>query len=114
MPPRLHSRHQFCKGIREAYAPDTLLLTDRQPFGYQDFPDNREHVIADGDTLHNVAARYFAPIPRAAGLWWLVADFQPEPIHDPTIKLASGSTLVIPSARVVLEVIFSASRRSEI
>ncbi len=72
------------------------------------------HVVAQGDTLFSLAAHYFAPIPRAAGLWWIIADFQPDPVHDPTIRLTPATTLVIPSVRTILESVFSETRRLEV
>jgi hypothetical protein len=43
----------------------------------------------------------------------VIADFQPDPIHDPTLELEPGRVLVIASLRTVLEEIFSESRREE-
>lgn len=116
--PRRYSRHIFCVGFHDDAADGTagsgpLQLSEREPFGYQSFTDNREHVVAQGETLFTIAARYFASVKRAAGLWWVIADFQPDPIHDPTIALTPGQLLIIPSLRTVLEVIFSENRRLE-
>lgn len=113
MPPRVRSRYIFTLGINDPDAPDQLQLTDREPFPFQDLADNRLHQVVDGDTLQGLASRYFSGIDSAANLWWIIADFQPEPIHDPTIALAAGQTLVIPSARTVTEAIFADSRASE-
>lgn len=113
MPPRVQSRFTYCKGIRDDGQEGALQLTDRNPYGYRDLPDNREHTVVDGDTLMNLAGQYFLGIERPAGLWWVIADFQPEPIHDPTLRLPPGTNLVIPSNRTVLELIFNESRRNE-
>ena len=32
----------------------------------------------------------FAPLPLACGYWWAIADFQPDPILDPTLVLETG------------------------
>jgi hypothetical protein len=90
-----------------------LVLTDREPFRFRSLPDNRQHVVKEGETIFSLAGRYFAPLPRPAGLWWVIADFQPDPIHDPTIALEPGRVLVIPSVRTVQEEIFSERRRGE-
>jgi len=52
-------------------------------------------------------------LPRPAGLWWVIADFQPDPIHDPPVALELGRVLAIASVRTVLEEVFSERRREE-
>ncbi len=115
--PRRYSRHIFCLGFHDLDADGEtgpLQLSEREPYTYREFSDNREHVVAQGETLFSLAARYFAVLPRAAGLWWVLADFQPDPIHDPTITLEIGATLIIPSVRTILEAIFDDVRRLEV
>jgi hypothetical protein len=73
--------------------------------------DTRVHVVAQGDTLEGLAGRYFAPLPRACGFWWVLADFQPDPIVDPTLELDVGRRLLVPSLRVLTDVILSEQRR---
>jgi len=111
MPPRRYSRHTFTTG--ETDTNDVQFLTDRVIFGYTELSDNRKVVVQAGDTLYSLAGKYFRGLPRPAGLWWVIADFQPQPIHDPTIQLAAGSVLVIPSIRTVNERIFNEERRRE-
>jgi hypothetical protein len=41
-------------------------------------------------------------------------DFQPEPVVDPTLALETGSVVVVPSTRVLTEVILGESRRREV
>jgi len=91
-----------------------LFLTEREPFRFKALPDNRVHVVKEGETLFTIAGRYFAPLPRPAGLWWVIADFQPEPVHDPTLALELGRAVVIPSVRVVMEEILSEARREDV
>lgn len=111
MPPRRFSRFTFSAAVLD----DTgqLLLTEREPYRFRALADTRQHVLQQGDTLFTLAGRYFAPLPRPAGLWWIIADFQPEPIHDPTLALDLGRLLFIPSVRVITEEIFSEARRQE-
>lgn len=111
MPPGAVSRHQFSFGVKDDF--DRLYLTDRTRYLFKNFPDNVEHEVREGDTLFNLAARYFRPLERAAGFWWVIADFQPTPILDPTIKLAIGARVVVPSIRTLQESILSPSRSSE-
>ena len=109
MPPRQFSRHQFCQLVTDDLG--RRVLTDRVPFRYADLSDNRRHLVNQGETLFTLAGKYFAGLPRAAGLWWVIADFQPTPIHDPTIALAPGTVVFVPSSRTVLETIMSEKRR---
>jgi len=111
MPPRKFSRHVFTIGFKDSN--DRLILTDRVRYPYRVFQDNREHPVQQGDTLQNLASRYFKPLQRPSGLWWVIADFQPTPIHDPTLLLEPSRIMIIPSVRTVLEEIFSATRRQE-
>ncbi len=111
MPPRRFSRFTFSAAVLDA--DERLLLTDREPFRFRALPDNRQHIVREGDTLFSLAGRYFAPLPRPAGLWWVIADFQPDPIHDPTLALDIGRALLVPSVRTVGEELFSEKRRQE-
>jgi hypothetical protein len=111
MPPRRFSRYTFSSAVLDDG--ERLLLTDREPFRFRALPDNRQHVVKEGDTLFSLAGRYFAPLPRPAGLWWIIADFQPDPIHDPTLALDIGRVLLVPSVRTVVEEVFSEKRRQE-
>jgi hypothetical protein len=107
----------FCLGIKDVSGPEgareQIQLTEREPFLFRNYKDNREHLVKEGESLFNLAARYFDGIDNPAELWWIIADFQPDPILDPTIKLELGRTLIIPSVRTVEEVIFNEARRLE-
>lgn len=87
------------------------MLYGEEPFRFKAFEDNREHVVREGDSLFTLAGQYFEREPRACGLWWVIADFQPEPIHDPTLALEVGRVLMIPSMRTLTEEVFSERRR---
>jgi len=108
MPPHVGSRYSFCDALTDELG--RMYLTDREPYGYASHPDSREHLIVLGDTLFSLAGQYFAPLPRACGYWWAIADFQPEPIVDPTLALTVGDTLIIPSLRLLTDVILRDSR----
>lgn len=111
MPPRKLSRYTFST----AYTDESgdLVLTEPERFGYRAFSDNKLHVVKVEDTLFSLAAKYFRGFNRPDGLWWIIADFQPDPIHDPTERLTEGSTLIIPSMRTVIEEVFSEKRYDE-
>jgi hypothetical protein len=110
--PGLLSRYRYCFLVQEG---EITWLSDREPFPYQPFEDNRRHVVRQGDTLWGLAARYFrlpGIIDRPSDLWSLIADFQPEPVFDPTVRLEVGRVVHIPSFRTVFERIFAESRRA--
>ena len=112
MPPRFLSRHTFTIGTALTDEDDErLFLTDRDLFAFRQLNDNRSHVVVAGDTLFSLAGKYFRGLPRPAGLWWVIADYQPQPYHDPTIELPVGAVLVIPSPRTVEQLVFSETRR---
>lgn len=108
MPPNRFSRYRFSTA---RMIDDRLVLEDRTPFGYRELDDNAQHVVVEGDTLWTIAGLFFPNMQRGSGLWWIIADFQPVPIHDPTIALVPGTTLVIPSERTVEELILNEARR---
>jgi len=112
MAPRQYSRHMFTNAVRlSSQGEQTLWMADREPFTFQQRTDNLFHVVQEGDTLFSLAGRYFRGAPRAAGFWWVIADYQPQRILDPTLQLAPGTVLVIPSRRMLEETIFSQERR---
>jgi hypothetical protein len=113
MPPGPLSRHRFTRGIRDSTG--VLVLTPPIPFRFVVRTDTIVHEVAEGDSLFTLAGRYYTAIDpaRACGLWWVIADFQPEPIHDTTCRLAVGSIIYVPSVRTVLEEIFNEARRGE-
>ena len=109
MPLQVGSRYSFCLALTGADG--RMLLTERTPYGYVNLPDTRTHSVVSSDTLFSLAAKYFAPLPRACGFFWVIADFQPDPILDPTLALDIGQLIYIPSTRVLTDVILGESRR---
>ena len=65
MPPNRYSRHRFSTGQSDAAG--KFFLSDRNKFGFQELSDNRQHVVKEGDTLFNLAGKYFSAMPRSAG-----------------------------------------------
>jgi hypothetical protein len=109
MAPRAGSRHSFTLGVCDEQG--RRFLTERGPYRFKEHTDTRVHIVAQGDTLEGLAGRYFAPLPRACGFWWVLADFQQDPIIDPTLELDVGRSLFVPSLRVLTDVILSEQRR---
>jgi hypothetical protein len=110
VPPRRLSRFTFSEGLQDEDG--VLFLTDEEPFEYEDLDDNREHLVKAGESLFSLAGRFFRSFPRPAGLFWVIADFQPEPILDATLSLKQGTVLIIPSELAVTTRVFSETRRA--
>lgn len=109
----IYSRHRFT--LAEEDVDGNWFLSTREPYTYRDLTDNYIHVCSGDETLEELAGRFYADIPRGCGLFWIIADFQPEdeePILDPTLRLEVGRELVIPSLRTVLNEILGQKQRS--
>lgn len=111
MPPRVNSRYTFTDATQQLDG--SLMLSDYEPFRYTPLDDTRVYVVRDGDTYFTIAGKLFAPLDRPAGFWWVICDFQPNPIVDPTIPPTPGTQLFVPSVRTVTEIILSEARRAE-
>lgn len=120
MPPRLYSRHSSTTMLSTGQSGDRLFLTDRKKFPYTKFGNNILHVVKDGDSWHHLAATYYSGLSNmetffsAAQLWWVIADFQPVPVHDPTIALTPGTTVVVPALDTVLGTILNPTERDRL
>jgi len=108
MAPRRFSRYSYSVGSIDNVG--DFVLSDALPFGFVELADTIVHAVESGDTLFSLAHVYFQPLPRPSGLYWIIADFQPTPIEDPTLMLKEGSLIYIPSVRTVTEQIFNANR----
>lgn len=107
--PSIESRYSSTD-VYEAFTGNTLR-DDYIPFRYEAFDDNIVHVAAEGDTWWTIAQRYYFHISSNAGrLWWVVCDFQPQPVVDPTIAISPNRTVIIPSPLVVLTQVLGVRR----
>lgn len=98
------SRFEHCECLWVEGA--RFVFGERAPYRYTPHSDNQVHKVVQGDTLPLLAGRYFAPLPRACGYWWAIAEFQPEPIINPLTPLhLQRSLVVVPSVRVLTDVI---------
>lgn len=105
------SRYRYVTELEDSDG--THYLDEREPFRYRAEPDNRIHIANEGDTWWGLAGIYFPTYQRACGLWWLICEYQPEPVIDPTIAIEPGATIVIPSERIVRTEVFSEERRRD-
>lgn len=105
--PNRFSRYRFTTAQTDSDG--RLFLSDRTPYRFRDLSDNRQHIVKEGDTYYNLAGRYFAAMPRGAGFWWVICDFNN--VHDPTVPPKLNTVLTIPSLRTLQEEIFNERRR---
>lgn len=79
------------------------VVAEREPYAYRDRSDNISHVASEGDSWQTIAERYYSSISsRACGLWWVVAEYQPTPIVDPTLQIRKGKVITVPAPIVVI------------
>ena len=108
--PSATSRYRFSRQVTSS---DGVRYTAQcKPFTFRDYADNIVHEVVSGDTIVSVAGRYYGnAFPDAGLLYWIVADFQPARILEPFVDLEPGTTILLPSVRVVREEILSERRR---
>lgn len=106
-----NSRYRYCTVLNLGDANHTVYLDEREPFRFRDEPDNKHHTARDGDTWWGIAWKFFRSFRNPALMYWLLCEYQPEPIIDPTIKIAAGTDIVIPSDRVIRNYVFNRENR---
>jgi nucleoid-associated protein YgaU len=85
-----------------------VYYQSREAISYKSDSENQVYVVRAGDTLQTLALKFFSGFADASNLWWVIAEFQPEPIFDPTLRLEPGSLLIIPSVTMVSYLLNSA------
>jgi hypothetical protein len=103
------SRYRYCTQYTDSDG--KLFIDEREPFRYREETDNRFHRARLGDTWWGLAHIYFQGIPRPCGLWWLLCEYQPDPVIDPTIVIPENKMVIIPSMRVLRMMVFTPERR---
>jgi hypothetical protein len=108
--PSTLSVYRFCQAYE---APDgRKYLTDIQPFLFEELTDTTPHVVVGEQRIEDVAAIHYQVYGEEAYLLGQVlAQFQPEPLFDPTVPLVAGSTVFVLSLRAIEERVFAESRR---
>lgn len=112
MPPRRYSRYQRSTAytIDDPKRGEIIYLEEPTPCGFVVRSDTRMHMVEAGDTWHNLAAKYFPSFPRPEQLYFVIMDFQPVPVVDPTIPLATGTLVYVPSETFVTDWVFANQR----
>lgn len=113
MPPGTNSRHLLSIGVSRVTDGLTYLL-DREPFRFVNRSDTRRVMANGGDTWQSLAAQHLRSIDNAEELWWVLADFQPEPVIDPTEAIEAGTIIFVPNEEFILSEIFADARRDEV
>lgn len=70
---------------------DTSL--ERLPYEYIPGTKDIYHTVIDGETLQNIANRYYGD----SGLWYIIADTNN--IYNPITEVTPGIQLLIPNGR---------------
>jgi nucleoid-associated protein YgaU len=104
------SRYRYCRAYADAAG--RAYLDEREPVRYRAATDNAFHTAQEGDTWWGLAQRYFPGYARASGLWWVICEYQPQPVVDPTLAIPAGTVVVIPPARLLRLEVFSDSQRA--
>ena len=105
----VYSRYQFCTML--GGNGETAYLDEREPFRFSDEPDNKLYTAREGDTWWGMAWKFFTGFPNPSCLWWLLCEYQPEPVVDPTIRIEAGRVIVIPSERLLRTKVFNRENR---
>lgn len=109
MPMFPFSRYAYCLQLEDAAG--IKYLDEREPFAFREETDNRYYRTVDGDTWYGMAHTFFDGIPRACGLWWVLCDFQPERVIDPTLRIEPNTLIVVPSIRLIRTKLFTNDQR---
>lgn len=106
------SRYRYTRAVTDSLG--RTSLTDRVPLRYVDAPDNITHIVQEGERMEDIAQRYYSrfdsDVVPAASLAWVLRDFQPIPIIDPTLRLKAGTPVFVPSENFVAQRVFDPRR----
>lgn len=103
------SRYRYCTQFMNADG--IAYIDEREPFRYREELDNIPYRAKQGDTWWGLATFFFPGLPRPCGMWFLLCEFQPSPVIDPTIVIKEGTLIIAPSERLVRGEAFSRQQR---
>jgi len=109
-----NSRYRYCTVLDWGDIGGTAgvkLLDEREPFRFRDESDNTFYTARAGDTWWGLAWKFFRSFRNPSLLWFLLCEYQPTPVVDPTIAIVGGQQVVIPSERVLRNYVFSREQR---
>lgn len=86
----MNSPYEKAYGLTYANG-DTSL--ERIPYEYIPSDKDLYHTVLDGETLQNIANRYY----QDSGLWYILADVNG--IYNPITDLKPGSQILVPNGR---------------
>lgn len=90
MPVSIYSRYH---GLDSIELDGRLSFTQRLTGRPEEYPDSILHTLVGGETLDELAARYYG----REDLWWRIADANPGCFP---LSWKAGETIVIPPIRV--------------
>jgi hypothetical protein len=102
------SRYQFSEIHTDSAG--RRFFGPRPRFTYRDLPDNQRHIVKGAERLWHLSQIYWPELPKNGTYYWIIADFQPEPILDAFKDLVMGSVIIVPSLRTVEGMIFNSAR----
>lgn len=105
------SRYALASELRDASG--FVIVDTPAPMRFRARPDTIVHRALATDTWYGLAARYYSGLHRRPEhLWWVLCDFQPEPVLDPTIPPEPGEFVYIPAPAFVQGEVFALRSRA--
>lgn len=89
------------------------FMLDREPLYFQPRSDNKRIVAEKGDTWWSLAAKHLSALRNPEQFFWVLCDYQPTPILDPTVDPTPGAIVFIPDEDFFMSTYFADSRRDQ-
>ena len=95
-------RYLFC--IETTDANGNLILSKRVPYRYKELGDNIIHTSLEGESIQDIAQIFYGKLygqRESRNMFWIICDFQPQPILDCTLTMEAGQKIIVPSPTTV-------------